>query len=276
MAIHVVRNSERLGVCSAEEIVEGLKTGRFAASDLAWREGMVAWTPLGEWNEFRLAAAMSSRVAPVPDLGAADTISPSAPWWEHGASLANYFKTVKEVALDPAETFANLRDGGYGRPIAFGYCSLLLPMICGGGLYFFISITRLVGEYGPAVFVGYYAGILSVYVCLAASLLLFPLTNLFASFVLRCLFLPWAQTAGYRQTYRTNAYLFGSFIPFILIPCLNYVAMPWFLASAIIAHSQVHRIAWWKVTVSLVVIACLCVCGVYALLFAAFLPRFAG
>ena len=276
MQIHVARHSAQLGVFAPEDIVAGLQSGRFHATDLAWRDGMQVWTPLGDWPEFR-AAAMSPGVAPGPDQGAADTISPSAPSWEHGASWANYFKTIKEVALDPAGTFSNLRDGGYGRPIAFGYWSLLVPMICGGGLYFFISITRLVGEHGPAVFLGYYYGILFVYVCLAASLLLFPLTNLFASVVLRCLFLPWAQPAGYRQTYRTNVYLFGSFTPFILIPCLNYVAMPWFLASTIIAHSHVNRIAWWKVAISLVVFACLCVCGAYALLsFAVVAKNIAG
>jgi hypothetical protein len=48
------------------------------------------------------------------------------------------------------------------------------------------------------------------------------------------------------------------------------------LVAAIIAHSQVHRIAWWKVAVSLVVIPCLCVCGIYALLFAAVAKSFPG
>ena len=48
------------------------------------------------------------------------------------------------------------------------------------------------------------------------------------------------------------------------------------LVAAIIAHAQVHRIAWWKVAISLVVIPCLCVCGIYAMLFAAVAKSFAG
>jgi len=53
MQIHVARHQQQLGVFAAEDIVAGLSSGRFHASDLAWREGMAAWTPLGDWPEFR-------------------------------------------------------------------------------------------------------------------------------------------------------------------------------------------------------------------------------
>jgi hypothetical protein len=38
----------------------------------------------------------------------------------------------------------------------------------------------------------------------------------------------------------------------------------------------VHRLAWWKVVISLVVIPCVCVCGIYAMLFAAIAKNFPG
>jgi hypothetical protein len=53
MQIHVARHQQQLGVFAAEDIAAGLSSGRFHASDLAWREGMAAWTPLGDWPEFR-------------------------------------------------------------------------------------------------------------------------------------------------------------------------------------------------------------------------------
>ncbi|NDB06779.1 MAG: DUF4339 domain-containing protein [Acidimicrobiia bacterium] len=53
MQIHVARNSAQLGIFTPEEIIAGLQSGRFHAADLAWREGMAAWTPLGDWSEFR-------------------------------------------------------------------------------------------------------------------------------------------------------------------------------------------------------------------------------
>lgn len=53
MQIHVARHQQQLGVFAAEDVAAGLSAGRFFASDLAWREGMSAWTPLGDWPEFR-------------------------------------------------------------------------------------------------------------------------------------------------------------------------------------------------------------------------------
>jgi hypothetical protein len=103
-----------------------------------------------------------------------------------------------------------------------------------------------------------------------------PLFNFVGAAITHVLLLPWGPSGGYAQTYRANAYAYGAFMPFAFIPCLNYVAMPWQLVAAIIAHSQVHRIAWWKVVVSLVVIPCLCVCGIYAMLFAAIAKNFPG
>lgn len=53
MRIHVARHQQQLGVFASEDIAAGLSSGRFLVSDLAWREGMPAWTPLGDWPEFR-------------------------------------------------------------------------------------------------------------------------------------------------------------------------------------------------------------------------------
>ena len=57
------------------------------------------------------------------------------PSWERGASVGNLIATIREVALDPVRTFANLREGGYARPISFTYWSLLPAWLCGSLLY---------------------------------------------------------------------------------------------------------------------------------------------
>ena len=74
----------------------------------------------------------------------------------------------------------------------------------------------------------------------------------------------------------------GAYCPQSRQPELKHAAvrvepaqLPWQLVAAVIAHSQVHRIAWWKVVISLVVIPCCCVCGVYAMLAASFASKFA-
>ena len=282
MQIHVARQQQQLGVFAPEEIIAGLSSGRFLASDLAWREGMAAWTPLGDWAEFRGVGV------PPPSLGQAkDTVAPVMPSWEHGASVGNFIATIKEVALDPVRTFANLRDGGYARPISFTYWSLLPAWLCGslvyGALLGFMSTVGAaalpttndpfmawIASVGPMV------AALAISAFLAVFFLFVPLFNFVGAGITHLLLLPWGPSGSYAQTYRANAYAYGAFMPFAFIPCVNYVVMPWQLVAAIIAHSQVHRIAWWKVTVSLVVIPCLCVCGIYAILFAAIAKNFAG
>ncbi len=57
--IHVNRGATSLGVFSEEEIREGLRSGRFAPSDIGWREGMATWQPLSQFPE--LAAWYSCR-----------------------------------------------------------------------------------------------------------------------------------------------------------------------------------------------------------------------
>ena len=286
MQIHVARNSAQLGVFTAEEITAGLQSGRFHAADLAWREGMPAWTPVGDWAEFRgvgVPASPPSISTSIAEAGA----SLAMPSWERGSSFANYFATIKEVALDPVRTFANMRDGGYARTISFTYWSLVPAWVIGSLLYggliiFILTVGKQAGgalprdqamEWLGSLGAGTAALIISA--VLALFFLFVPLFNFVGAAITHVLLLPWGPSGSYAQTYRANAYAYGAFMPFAFIPCVNYVVMPWQLVAAIIAHSQVHRIAWWKVALSLVVIPCCCVCGVYAMLFASLAGKFA-
>lgn len=282
MQIHVARHQQQLGVFAAADILAGLSSGRFLPSDLAWREGMAVWTPLGDWAEFRGAG-----VPPSASGLAQPADAPAMPSWERGASVGNFIATIKEVALDPVRTFANLRDGGYARPISFTYWSLLPAWLCGSLLYgalfgFMATVGAAALPRADDPFSTWIAGVGPLVAALAISaflgvfFLFVPLFNFVGAGITYLLLLPWGPSGGYAQTYRANAYAYGAFMPFAFIPCLNYVAMPWQLVAAIIAHSQVHRIAWWKVTISLVVIPCLCVCGIYAMLFAVVAKNFAG
>lgn len=284
MQIHVARNSAQLGVFSSEEILAGLVAGRFVAADLAWREGMAAWTPLGEWPEFRGVGVPAS---PNP-VGPPSVETLPAPAWERGSSFANYVATIKEVALDPVRTFANLRDGGFARPISFTYWSLVPAWFCGSVLYGGVfALMAMAGKQVSSTVlprdafvawmqnVGAGGAALAVSGALACFFLLMPLFSFVGAAFTHVLLLPWKPAGGYAQTYRAGAYATAAFLPFAFVPCLNYVAMPWQMVAIIIAHAQVHRIAWWKVLISLVVMPCLCVCGFYALLFASFAGKFA-
>ena len=277
MQIHVARNSAQLGIFSSEEIIAGLQSGRFLSSDLAWRDGMATWTPLGDWSEFRgVGAPPPSPNSAAFAAGAGAEDSPAMPSWERGASFANYVATVKEVAFDPMRTFANLRDGGFSRPIAFSYWSLLPAWVLGsllyGSLLFFMLNFGKAADLPKDPVTQWLAGAGAVGATLAISaflgvvFLLTPLFQFLGAALTHVLLLPWKPAGTYAQTYRAGAYASAAFMPFIFIPCLNYVVAPWQMVAAVIAHAQVHRIAWWKVVISLVVVPCCCACGLYAMM----------
>jgi hypothetical protein len=121
MQIHVARNSAQLGVFAPEEIIAGLASGRFHASDLAWRDGMPAWTPLGDWSEFRVAG-----VPALPGVSVAAAPVVSTIPWEQGKSLGSFFATVKLAIVNPA----SLSTGrfAFGDWLIFCYVALAISL----------------------------------------------------------------------------------------------------------------------------------------------------
>lgn len=121
MQIHVARNSAQLGVFAPEDIVAGLSTGRFHASDLAWRDGLPAWTPLGDWPEFRVVGVPASPGVATPDVPPVSTVP-----WEQGKSLGSFFATIKAAVVNPSV----LSTGRYafGDWVVFCYLGVLFSL----------------------------------------------------------------------------------------------------------------------------------------------------
>jgi hypothetical protein len=121
MRIHLARQSSQLGVFSAEEVAQGLASGRFLPTDLAWRSGMPTWAALSEWHEFE-----SKVTGPLAgdDFGTPQAVSVP---WELGRSLQSYWATVKGAILSPGETLA-VGKYAYRDYILFLYVTLLLTL----------------------------------------------------------------------------------------------------------------------------------------------------
>jgi len=270
MQVHVARPPNQLGVFGLEEVAAGLQSGRFLSSDQGWREGMSAWTPLSQWEEF---AGLGIPSAP-PESAQASTVQPM-PAWERGSSIGSFFGTIKDVALDPVQTFDNLpAQGGFGRPLLYNYLTTFPALLLLAALYalFFAVMGETILEGMRAdsdtpqflqnLSVGGLVGLLfGLVFCLA---LFAPLALFVSSAFTYFLLLPWSPRGGYAGSFRANAYVNGAFFPLTCIPCLNYVAAPWQMVVNVIALSRVHQIAWWKVLISVVVIPCCLCCGVYA------------
>lgn len=91
MEIHLARDGSALGVFAESEVREGLANGRFRPTDLAWRQGMPAWTPIAEWPGFAAAGA-SATAAPAP-------VPASEIPWEQSPGLGSLFRTLGLVLI---------------------------------------------------------------------------------------------------------------------------------------------------------------------------------
>lgn len=49
--IHINRDSENIGKFNDQDVADGLKSGRFLPTDLAWREPMTNWAPLSTFTD---------------------------------------------------------------------------------------------------------------------------------------------------------------------------------------------------------------------------------
>ena len=120
MNIHLARDGSALGVFTEGEVAEGLKSGRFRSDDLAWREGMPAWTPLSTWPEFGAAIPSS------PASGTSAS-SPSELPWEVAPGLKSLFRSAWLAVTHP-EVLTNSRLGA-GSVFAAAYLVVAILFI---------------------------------------------------------------------------------------------------------------------------------------------------
>src|ERR1700738_936444 len=123
--IHVNRAGTSLGVFAEEDVREGLRTGRFAGTDLGWREGMAQWQPLSQFSEF--AGDLPAGAAPPPPAATVATSTSTAPAprsglpWEHRAELGflrAFTETLQMVLTKPGNAFSVMRtEGDFAGPL---------------------------------------------------------------------------------------------------------------------------------------------------------------
>src|SRR5256885_11854818 len=139
--IHVNRGTTTLGVFSDQEVREGLSAGRFAPTDIGWREGMATWQPLSQFPEFGGAAApavpaVQPSAAPTSTTVAGRTGLP----WEHRQERGffnAFIETLSMVLTRPAEAFSVMkREGDLGEPLIYA----LIGGSVGGIVAFLFSL----------------------------------------------------------------------------------------------------------------------------------------
>ena len=265
--IHINRNRENLGKFTDQEVADGLKTGRFLPTDLAWREPMPTWQPLSTFNDLPEPSSEESVQIPVHGL---PTDSPEniEPAWERasGLSLGAAIETVKQVFSNPKSTFQNLPPtGGLGRPLFF---YTLVGWISGGTAIFY-QITA--ASINPEMFLGEAAKGLTqgtIVVAGIAVVLFLPLFLIAGAFIWAAmvhlfLMITGASRHGFEATFRALAYSSGATSMLQLVPlCGGYLYPVAHIVYGVIALKEVHRTDLWRVVLSMVLMMLLC-CGAF-------------
>jgi hypothetical protein len=266
--IHINRNRENLGKFNDQEVADGLKTGRFLPTDLAWREPMPTWQPLSTFTDLPELSSEESVQIPVHGLPTESTEN-IEPAWERasGLSLGAAIETVRQVFSNPKTTFQNLPPtGGLGRPLFF---YTLVGWISGGTAIFY-QITA--ASINPEMFLGEAAKGLTQGTIVAAGIavvLFLPLFLIAGAFIWAAmvhlfLMITGASRHGFEATFRALAYSSGATSMLQLVPlCGGYLYPVAHLVYGVIALREVHRTDLWRVVLSMVLILLLC-CGAFA------------
>jgi hypothetical protein len=277
--IHVNRGATSLGAFPEEEVREGLRTGRFASSDLGWREGMPAWKPLSQFSEFAAAAP----TAPPPQIGATSTTMPSGAAstpettaarsglpWEHRQErgFANAFiETLAMVLTKPDLAFRTMKtEGGLAEPLIYA-----LIGGCVGGI---VSLLFSLGLQSMGLFAGQrdaFTAMAGMGIGMIALIVLVPVfivIGLFiaAAIVHLCLMIVGGANKSFEATFRVLAFSHGSTGPLQIIPvCGGLIAGVWALVVNCIGLARAHETTTGRAVLAVFLPLIVC-CGAAILL----------
>jgi hypothetical protein len=268
--IHVNRGATSLGAFPEEEVREGLRTGRFASSDLGWREGMPSWKPLSEFSELAGAAP----AAPPSQIGATSTSETAAarsglPWeHRHERGFANAFiETLAMVLTKPDLAFRTMKtEGGLAEPLIYA-----LIGGCVGGI---VSVLLSLGLQSMGLFAGQrdtFAALAGIGVGSIALIVLVPVFIMIvlfigAAIIHLCLMIVGGANKSFEATFRVLAFSHGSTGPLQIIPvCGGLIAGVWALVVNCIGLARAHETTTGRAVLAVFLPLVVC-CGAAILL----------
>lgn len=268
--LHLNRDRQSLGQFSPEQVAEGLASGRFRPTDLAWREGLETWRPLADFHDLPVAEAEPPPIpAELPDAG------PAFPWDRRAET--GFWSALGETLFQslgrPATTFRRLAPAPpTGAPYAFYlllamtafaiYSAEILTLVnySAGAIAANPELGRnpetaralaLLKEHGVA----WFAFLLLVMV---------PCLPFVAAGVFHLLLLLLAGAhESFLRTFAVTCYVFGAVSPLIILPCCGPLAMVgWALAALALGLAAAQRTEPWRAALAVGVPFVFC-CGSY-------------
>lgn len=259
--IHIARDHKPLGAFPEEEIREGILSGKYTATDLAWREGMTEWKPLGEmasqWGMEPPAPSLPVESMIAAATGTQTLPSEGGPAWEDRESIGLFqaiTQTVSAVLMRPAETFATMRhSGGLAQPLLY----FVLLSTCTFAIAVLYQIAA--SQFNPALLGSSLSGAAKGAYPVAAvgTILISPALYVVSAFLSSgvthlCLMLLGGANRPYETTFRVICYAQASASVFNLLPlCGGLIALFWGAYVIIIGLREGQGISGGKATLAL-------------------------
>jgi hypothetical protein len=280
--INVARAGTNLGSFSLEEIREGLRTGRFLPTDLAWQTGMTDWRPLSEVVAAQPAAATAapgsgatppSQITPPVASGASTAAPGSGLPWEHRQQLGfvkAFFDTFVLVLTKPAEAFTAMKkEGDLIEPLIYAVIGGTLGIIVSTLIKLPFHAIGFMGNRDSALFGMFGSGI-----GLFIGLILSPIWVAIGMFVgsglihLSLMLLGGAKKP-FEATFRVVCFSFGSAHVLSIVPvCGSLVASVYNIVLDCMGIARTHEIDTGKavMAVLLPLVVCCVAAGLMGLL----------
>ena len=253
--IHVNRGATSLGAFSEDDVREGLRAGRFAPTDLGWREGMASWQPLSQFAEFGTAApamppppaAVTSTISPAGAGSTSETPGPRSglPWDQRREKgLFNAFiETLQMLLGRPTDAFTAMkREGGLSEPLLYaligGSFGLIIYLIYS---FVFQSLGIFASRNNPLLhLVG--MGIGWVLLLVFAPLLIAIGVFINAAILHVCLMLVGGARQSFETTFRVVCFSGGSVSPLMVVPlCGVLIVGVWGIVLRCIGLARAHE-----------------------------------
>jgi len=271
--IHIARGQTKLGIFAEEEVQEGLRTGRFASTDLAWREGMANWLPLaqmdfGSAKAYPLPGGIPPSNAKPDAQGIVAGVPAGLPWdrrRELGLFPA-FIETLKLVLLNPTNAFSAMKtEGGLSDPLTYAVIGASVGFIVNFLFSLLMSSFGFMGDRNAL------AGVLTAGIGAVALVVFIPILVVLGLFIGSavlhlCLVFVGGARRPFETTFRVVCFGAGSAYPLMILPiCGGLISFIWCIVAQCIGLTRAHQTTTGRALLAILLPIIVCCGGVFVL-----------
>lgn len=270
--IQLARDGANIGSFSQEEVKEGLRTGKFLPTDLAWENGMPSWRPLSEVmpqpTESAPPLPISLAIPPAPSGAGVASTGEGLPW-ENRTQLGlakAFIDTVAMILTQPSMAFTVMKkEGDMIGPMWFALIGGSIGLIVSH--LFTVGIQALMPTIGTTLGVAA-AGLWTFVLVLFAPVIVLATIFVWAAVLHVCLMLVGGAKQPFETTFRVASFSLGATYLLALAPvCGGVIALIWSTVTECIGLARAHETDTGRAVVAVLLPFLVCCGGIFLLAF---------